>query len=159
MRSLRPSVTICPAKLSDIGNIHDLLADSARAGLVLPRPTTEIRHHLADFLIAYIDDEIAGCISLRDYGKGLFEVRSLVVEDRWRGRGIGSALVKEVVDLANSRGAHSLFALTYHPHLFQRLGFRIVPKELFPQKVWTDCRYCAKQHCCDEIALVLDLGK
>ena len=36
----------------------------------------------------------------------------------------------------------TLFALTLQDSFFHRLGFRTVPKELFPLKVWADCRTC-----------------
>ncbi|MDT8390910.1 MAG: GNAT family N-acetyltransferase [Lentisphaeria bacterium] len=140
--------------------IHDFLADCARAGEVLPRPIHEIRHHIADFIVAMDpDNRVIGCVALRDYGKGLFEVRSLVVDEGNRGQGLGSRLVMQCLELAVKRGAHSLFALTYHPDLFTRQGFAVVPKERFPQKVWADCRHCAKQDRCDEIALVIDLTR
>jgi amino-acid N-acetyltransferase len=32
-----------------------------------------------------------------------------------------------------------------------------VPKELFPVKVWADCRSCPKLHACDETAVARQL--
>ena len=61
--------------------------------------------------------------------------------------------------MADQRQAHTVFALTYHPDLFRHLGFSVVPKEMFPQKVWSDCRHCAKIDCCDEIALAYHLDR
>lgn len=148
------------ARLKHARVIHDFLAACARAGEVLPRPIHEIRQHIADFIVAMNPDHrVIGCVALRDYGRGLFEVRSLVVDEGHRGQGLGSKLVGQAMDLAVKREAHSLFALTYHPDLFKRQGFEIVPKERFPQKVWADCRHCAKQDHCDEIALVIDLKR
>jgi len=40
---------------------------------------------------------------------------------------------------------------------FHKQGYRTVPKELFPLKVWSDCRACPKLHACDEIAVVKEL--
>ena len=45
------------------------------------------------------------------------------------------------------------------PIFRHRLGFRTVPKELFPLKVWADCRMCPKLHACDEIAVALELAQ
>lgn len=143
-----------PARPEEVEAIHALLAESARAGLVLPRPMTDIRHNLANFIVARNDRELLGCVAMRDYGQGLFEVRSLVVDRKFRSLGIGSRLVRRCVRAAEERRAHSIFALTYHPDLFRRLDFKVVPKEMFPRKVWADCRHCAKQDCCDETALV-----
>lgn len=33
-------------------------------------------------------------------------------------------------------------------------GFTVVEKDIFPEKVWTDCIHCPKQHACDEIAVL-----
>ncbi len=147
-------VSFRPATAADAEAIHALLAAPARAGLVLPRPVSEIRHRAADFLVARLGTDVVGTVALRDYGAGLFEVRSLVVDEQVRGRGIGSALIERVVDLAARRQARLVFALTYHPQLFGRLGFEVVAKERFPQKVWSDCRHCSKREQCDEIALL-----
>jgi len=62
--------------------------------------------------------------------------------------------VQAAVQLASERGADTVFALTYHPRLFERLGFAQVAKERFPQKVWLDCSKCRKREHCDEIALL-----
>lgn len=146
------------ARLKHARVIHDFLADCARSGEVLPRAIHEIRQHITDFIVALnAQKHVVGCVALRDYGQGLFEVRSLVVHEAVRSRGVGSKLVKHAMDLAKARDAHSLFALTYHPFLFERQGFKLVDKERFPQKVWADCRHCTKQDHCDEIALVIDL--
>jgi amino-acid N-acetyltransferase len=147
------------AREEDVEAIHDMPAKSARAGVVLPRPASEIRQHIGSFVVAENGGQVVGSVSLRDYGQGLFEVRSLVVHPGHRSLRIGSHLVSEVVAMGRARRGHSIFALTYHPDLFRRLGFRVVPKEMFPRKVWADCRHCAKQHCCDETALLLDLGR
>jgi len=67
-------------------------------------------------------------------------------------------LVQGAIALACKRHAKRIFALTMRPRLFQRLGFKVVDKELFPQKVWSDCSKCPKRDCCDEVAVSLDLN-
>ncbi|MNC84252.1 acetyltransferase [compost metagenome] len=47
-----------------------------------------------------------------------------------------------------------VMALTYEVDFFLRNGFEVVEKEIFPEKVWTDCVNCAKQNACDEIAVL-----
>ena len=51
-----------------------------------------------------------------------------------------------------------IFALTYRDNFFCNLGFRIVEKDMFPEKIWSDCVLCPKQNCCDEIAVLLELS-
>jgi len=45
-------------------------------------------------------------------------------------------------------------ALTYAVSFFVRNGFEVVDKEIFPEKVWTDCMNCPKRNACDEIAVM-----
>ena len=71
------------------------------------------RHHL---LIAYEDGAPAGFVSAVEMGhpdKG-FEMflYELGVEEQYRGRGIGRALVTELRDFAISRGCYGMWVLT-----------------------------------------------
>lgn len=142
------------AEPDDAEALAALLNPYARDGLVLPRSPQEIREHAGSFLIALHRARIIGCVALRDYGNGLQEIRSLAVHPDHNGHGLGSKLVRAVTKVALARGADRIFTLTLRPHLFARLGFEQVDKDLFPQKVWTDCRKCAKREACDEIALL-----
>jgi amino-acid N-acetyltransferase len=48
-------------------------------------------------------------------------------------------------------------ALTYVPEFFHKLGFRTVPKDMLPEKVWGVCVKCYKYNNCDEIAVLLEV--
>jgi amino-acid N-acetyltransferase len=84
-------------------------------------------------------------------------VRSLAVDDKYRGRGVGSHLVRWCVDEARRLRIRKLMSLTYEQRFFERLGFAVVEKETLPLKVWSDCVRCPKNENCDEIAMVLTL--
>ncbi|OPZ26946.1 MAG: Amino-acid acetyltransferase [Lentisphaerae bacterium ADurb.BinA184] len=152
-----PPIRIRRARAAEAPALAGLMDAPAAAGLILPRTPAELAASIAAFLVAEADGRAVGCVALRDYGAGLCEVRSLVVCPECMGRGLGSRLVAAAVSRARRQHAHSVFALTYHPRLFERLGFQTVAKEQFPQKVWADCRKCRKRHHCDEIAVFLDL--
>ena len=150
----RGAVRIRPAQPEDAESIHALLSPYVRSGIVLPRPVTEIRAHASQFLAAFgADATLLGCVAWRPYGTDLLEIRSLAISQAWAGQGIGTQLVTAAVTAAHRRGAREVFALTLRPHLFLRLGFVQVEKGRFPQKVWADCRHCAKRECCDEMAV------
>ena len=157
----KSEILIRPACGADAARIAHLLAPYAVTGLVLPRSEAEILHHIGNFLVAARGKSgrgrVVGCVALRDYCAGLFEVRSLAVSASETGSGLGSVLVQASVDEAARRGADRVFALTLRANLFKRLGFAVVETEMFPQKVWTDCKNCKKLECCDEIAVLLTL--
>jgi len=155
----RGAVQIRPAQPDDADSIHALLLPHVRSGIVLPRPTTEIRAHASQFLVAVSTaGALLGCVAWRPYESDLLEIRSLAVDQPRAGQGIGTLLVTAAMAAARQRGAREVFALSMRPHLFLRLGFIQVEKDRFPQKVWADCRHCAKRECCDEVALSLVFG-
>jgi amino-acid N-acetyltransferase len=90
--------------------------------------------------------------------KDLAEIRSLAVHEGYAGRGLGKALVGACLEEAASLGIKRAFALTYRPGFFERLGFRTLDKRELPQKIWKDCIRCARFTCCDEVALIRDVG-
>ena len=151
------SITISTAREADAYQIPELLAPWVARQIVLPRTAQDILEHLENFLVARREGALVGVVAVRDFGDGLNEIRSLAVAPGFEGGGLGSALVQACLELARKRHAKRIFALTMRPRLFQRLGFTIVDKEQFPQKVWSDCSKCPKRDRCDEIAVSLDL--
>lgn len=160
MASAMPhSGSVCTrmATTADVPRILALAEPYARSGLVLDRTAEDVREQLPSFIIAERGGEAVGCVALRDFGRGLEEIRTLAVDDACQGHGIGTMLVRAAIHLARERGTTRLFALTVRPNLFVRLGFSVVPKSQFPAKVWSDCRRCSKREHCDETAVVLHL--
>ena len=147
-------VTIRPARPEDASAVVALLAPYVEEGLILPRSEAEIGTPANPFLVAEQASRIVGCVSLRPYSPELVEIRSLAVHAELAGKGTGSLLVEQAVRIARERGYRRVFALTRRPNLFVRLGFRTVPMETFPEKVWTDCQACPRREHCDEIAVL-----
>jgi UDP-N-acetylmuramoyl-tripeptide--D-alanyl-D-alanine ligase len=58
---------------------------------------------------------------------------------------------------ARELGISRVFALTYKPDFFYRLGFRTIDKSELPHKVWSECINCVKFPDCGEVAVALDL--
>jgi amino-acid N-acetyltransferase len=65
--------------------------------------------------------------------------------------------VEQVEEEARLLGIGTVFALTLQDVFFHKLGYRTVQKEMFPLKVWADCRQCPKINACDEIAVVKEV--
>ena len=107
--------------------------------------------------LARAEAELVACVSLLYYSETLAEVRSLAVADKVKGQGWGSGIVKAIIAQARHKQVPTLFALTRAVPFFQKVGFTISSKELFPEKVWRDCQICPLLHNCDETAVVLHL--
>lgn len=145
------------AKLNDIKEIQRLIKLHAPKGGILPRSLSELYDHLRDFFVFVRNRKVIGICALHICWEDLAEIRSLAVEEEDQKRGIGAKLVKACLEESKSLGVKRVFALTYQPEFFERLGFKRVDKTVLPHKIWTDCLKCVKFPDCDEIAVVKEL--
>jgi len=153
------SYAIGKARIGDVATIQRLLAGFAQKGKLLARSLSELYTNLRDMFVARdeLTGQVMGCCSLHIMWEDLAEIRSLAVADEYQGKGIGRDLVQACIGEARELGIRRLFTLTYETGFFERLGFRVADKSIFPQKIWADCLHCPKFPECDEVALVMDL--
>ncbi|HKQ31264.1 MAG TPA: N-acetyltransferase [Burkholderiales bacterium] len=153
--SVAPQVR--PAAIHDVPEIHHLLELYAAQGNLLPRTMSEMYKHLRDFFVIEMDGRVAACGALEIFTEDLGEVRSLVVDDKYKGQGFGRAMVERILEEARTIGLQRIMALTYVPAFFHKLGFQTVDKDTLPEKVWGVCVKCYKFNSCDEIAVLKHL--
>jgi amino-acid N-acetyltransferase len=146
------------AKISDAKAICALINYYAEHDKMLFRSVAEIYENLQTFLVAERDQVVVGCCALEIIWSDLAEIKSLAIAPAERGKVIGMALITAAVDQAVRLEVPRVFALTLEPGFFEHTGFRIIPKEDLPMKVWSDCARCPKQQQCDEIAVIMELG-
>jgi amino-acid N-acetyltransferase len=147
-------------RVQDVPQIYHQLAKLSDKGILLPRSLSELYDLIRDFYVTCPDDEpetVAGMCALHICWADLGEIRSLALKEELRGRGIGRRLVEECIKEAREFGLKNLFALTYIPEYFMKLGFKHVEKSKLPQKIWSDCFKCVKFPECDEVSLALEL--
>ncbi|AZV41203.1 N-acetyltransferase [Peribacillus asahii] len=150
-------VNIRKAKASDVEAIYSLINMYAQQGLLLPRTRESLYENLQAICVATIDDQVVGAASLHILGKDLSEIRSLVVAEEAKGRGIGKLLVEQIVEETRKIEIKKLISLTYQVTFFEKCGFQVIQKDEMPQKVWKDCLNCSKFPTCDEIAMAIYL--
>jgi amino-acid N-acetyltransferase len=146
------------AEEQDIDMLFELIQGYAEKGIMLPRSKEVLSRQLPHIVVAEYDGRLIGCGSLCKLGSDLVEIRSLGILEGYKGKGVGSRLVAFLEKEARELQIPKLMALTYEVAFFLRNGFTVVDKEIFPEKVWTDCVHCKKQHCCDEIAVLKRLN-
>ncbi len=145
--------------MSDAKAIQALIWEYAQRGDMLPRSLSSIFENLRDYFVYENEEgEVVGSAAIHIMWEDLAEVRSLAVREGQMGRGIGTKLVEACISEAIVLGITRVFALTYRPDFFRRLGFREVDKSELPHKIWSDCLKCAKFPDCDEVALVADFS-
>ena len=145
--------------MADVKGIHGLIAEYAKKGDMLPRSLTDIYENLRDYFVFLGDGgELVGSAAIHIMWEDLAEVRSLAVREGKMRRGVGTQLVESCISEAIMLGIARVFALTYKPEFFEKLGFHVVDKAELPQKIWADCLKCSKFPDCDEVALVADFS-
>lgn len=147
-------IEIRKARMSDISALLDLINGYAAKGAMLPRTELEISESIRDFSVALADGQLAGCGALHFYSPTVGEVRSLAVAERAKTRGVGRQLVETLVNEAAAYSLDAVFAFTYVPDFFRKVGFEEVERGALPLKAWKDCLRCPKFQSCDEIPVM-----
>jgi len=147
------------AELKDVPALFGLISQYAARQLVLPRTPGELYENIWEFTVAEEEGRVIGCGALRIYSEEIAEIRSLCVAADQQKTGIGSALTKSLLAEAERLRLKTVFALTVATGFFTKFGFREVPRDTLPMKVWSDCVHCEKYFCCDEKTMVLDVGQ
>jgi len=142
---------------SDATAIHNLITANLHAGHLLPRSFDDVESHAQRFVVAEADGAVIGCGELAPLSPVVAEVRSLVVDEAWRGQHAGVALVTALADRARELGYVTLCAFTHQPSHFVRLGFSIVPHVWVPEKIGLDCVGCSQFRHCGQYAVTLAL--
>ncbi|MGQ5711388.1 N-acetyltransferase [Desulforudis sp. DRI-14] len=145
------------ARITDVEAIHALITHYANKGLMLARSRSMLYEGIREFTVAEKDGRVVGAGGLHIIWEDLAEIRALAVEESMIGQGIGSLIVQALLVEARELHIPRIFTLTFQAGFFQKLGFRLVPKEEMPQKVWKECINCPHFPNCNEEALVIDL--
>ncbi len=77
-----------------------------------------LRHPSITCWSAWIEDELAGVGALKAIDAERGEIKSMRVDDRFRGAGVGRALLRHIVAEAKARGMTSLWLETGTPDEF-----------------------------------------
>jgi RimJ/RimL family protein N-acetyltransferase len=136
----RPAVTVRVADRADLDGLFDLLVAVAGEGRWIGteapvdverrrrRMLEDIQGQEAVVLVAEAGGEPVGQLDLHLARYGVADLGMLVAA-AWRGRGVGTALLRAGIDQARGAGAHKV-ALQVWPHntaalaLYEKFGFR-----------------------------------
>jgi amino-acid N-acetyltransferase len=154
-RTVKPrNLTVRKAAMRDIAPMLEVINDYAKKGIMLPRTEFEMSENMRDFSVVYAGDELLGCGALHFYSPTMGEVRSLAVAERAKTMGVGRLVVETLVKEALEYELDAIFAFTYVPGFFAKVGFDEVERGELPLKAWKDCLRCPKFQSCDEIAVL-----
>jgi amino-acid N-acetyltransferase len=147
------------AKITDVEPIHALITYYAEKGLMLARPRTLLYESLREFTIAREGEKVVAAGSLHIVWEDLAEIRALAVAPEYAKKGVGRGLINMFLEEASELAIPQVFVLTYQQKFFEKCGFKVVTKDLLPQKVWKECVNCPKFPKCEEIAMIYNLAE
>jgi N-acetylglutamate synthase-like GNAT family acetyltransferase len=147
-------VRVRAARISDVQAIADLNNAYAAEQTMLTRTPESIEAALDDYVVA-VDARgvLLACGALRSYSPSLAEVAAIAVRRDAHGRGLGRAIVEAVETLAHVRGVEEVFALTLTPGFFEAVGYEVVERARYPEKIRRDCLACSRRSACREICV------
>jgi amino-acid N-acetyltransferase len=115
-------VTLEPARPDDLAAIRALLERSHL-------PVAEIERHLTGAMVARDDRTVIGCAAIEQYDRAAL-LRSVAVDDGFRGQGLGVRLTDAALTAARARGVDTVYLLTETAaDFFPRFGFRRIPRD------------------------------
>jgi amino-acid N-acetyltransferase len=142
-----PEITIEAARGQDLPAVLELLD---RVEL----PGEDLENHLDGMLVARGAGQVVGSATLEFYGASAL-LRSVVVDPRRQGGGLGVGLTLAALDLARERGVARVYLLTETAgEFFPRFGFRSVARAEVAPEVKQSVEFGSV---CPDTALVMQL--
>ncbi|MBU1249895.1 MAG: amino-acid N-acetyltransferase [Actinobacteria bacterium] len=128
----RRGFSVRQARTADVRGIHALVEPLVQERILLGKELVVFFESVQEFSVAVDDDsgDVIGCGALHVLWEDLGEVRTLAVQERWRGTGVGHAIYERLEQQARELGLRRLFCLTFETDFFGRHGFVSIGEEL-----------------------------
>ena len=117
------SVAIRPARTSDIKAIRKIIDTYSLQRRLLSKETVMLYEDVQEFFVAEKEGAIIGCGALHVLWEDLGEVRTVAVNEEFRGQKIGHQILTAIIERAQSLGLKRLFCLTFETGFFGKHGF------------------------------------
>ena len=152
-------IELVKATLSDIPAMQAMVIREVKDGIILNRSEDEVATNIRSYVLAKEEGKLVGYTALHIHSSRLAEIRSLIVDEAYRGKNIGKNMVQFTLEEAKNLGVkEDVLVLTYLPQFFEKLDFVEINKEVIPEhKIWADCIKCIHFPVCNEVALVYKL--
>jgi amino-acid N-acetyltransferase len=113
------------ARTRDVPEIRGLIDQNVGSRRLLDKHTVNLYEDILEFTVAEAsaDAAVVGCGALHVMWDDLAEVRTVAVDERLRGAGVGHLIVDELLDRARAVGVSRVFVLTFAVSFFASHGF------------------------------------
>ncbi len=127
------------ARVGDARTMKALI-DSYAGRVLLAKELVTLYESVQEFWVAELGGTVVGCGALHVLWEDLAEVRTVAVDPAMRGRGIGHALVDQLVKQARNLGLARVFVLTFETAFFARHGFVAIEGAPVSEEVYEQMR-------------------
>ncbi len=148
------------ARTSDVKAIEALVAPLAEQRILLAKDTVTYYESLQEFWLV-VDPQpdgsevLAGCAALHVIWSDLAEARTVATSPDYRGRGVGKALIRQLLADAQAIGVDRVFCLTFETGFFRSLGFEEIKGIPVSPEVYIELLHSADEG----VAEFLDLAR
>lgn len=148
------------ARTSDVKGIEALVAPLAEERVLLAKDTVTYFETLQEFWLV-VDPQpdgseiLAGCGALHVIWSDLAEARTVATSPDYRGRGVGKALIRQLLADAVAIGVDRVFCLTFETGFFGSLGFEPIKGIPVSPEVYIELLHSADEG----VAEFLDLAR
>jgi amino-acid N-acetyltransferase len=130
------------------GDLQEILALLGRAQL----PTAGVAESLSHFIVAEHEGDLIGVAGLEVYGASAL-LRSVAVEESWRGSGVGRTLIDRALYQARQAAIEDVYLLTTTAErYFPRFGFSCVGRDEVGKEIRASVEF---QDACPASAVVM----
>ena len=115
-------------------------------------PVDAVLDHLDTAIVARAEERLVGCAALEVYPEGAL-LRSVAVDPRARGQGIGTLVTAAALDLASAVGMPAVYLLTTTAEdFFPKFAFERITRQEVPASVKASVEF---QSACPSTAIVM----
>lgn len=126
------------ARTSDVRQIRQVIAPFVAERVIIAKEAVTYFEALQQFRVVEHAGHIVACGALHVLWDDLAEVRTLAVRPAYAGRGVGSALLADLLEDARELGAQRVFCLTFETRFFGRHGFVPIEGQAVPPDVYAE---------------------
>ena len=116
-------LSVRSARTSDVAAIRQIASPLVEKRVLLGKELVELYESIQEFVVAELDGQVVGFGALHVFWQDLAEVRTLAVNETARSRGVGAAILRELLERAKVLGIHRVFCLTFETRFFASHGF------------------------------------
>ena len=118
--------SIRPARTTDVPAITEIAQPLIDQRILLGKELVEIYEAIQEFVVAEQDGKVIGFGALHVMWQDMAEIRTLAVSESAKRKGIGAAMLRELLERAKMLGVRRVFCLSFEEEFFRSHGFEVI---------------------------------